>query len=135
MKSIDTNVLVRFVLADESSPAEKAQYQASIRVLANGPLFILDSVVLESVWVLSKVYRLSAEQYVRELSDIAGLPNVTLENPARVAAAFQWHLEGMDFADALHLAGSGLCDELVTFDKGFIAAAKAKTACRVIEPA
>ncbi|WP_420209371.1 hypothetical protein [Candidatus Electronema sp. JC] len=62
-----------------------------------------------------------------------GLPNVTLQEQAVVADAIAWHQQGMDFADALHLAGSRHCDSLATFDRKFIKAAKKITSFQVKE--
>lgn len=51
---------------------------------------------------------------------LLGLPNVSVGNAAKINNALEWHKNGMDFAEALHLAESGHCERLVTFDKKFI---------------
>jgi len=63
-----------------------------------------------------------------------GLPNVQLSNPPLIAQVLEWHLDGMDFADALHLANSQQCDELYTFDKKFIKKSEGLTGCDVLAP-
>ena len=44
-----------------------------------------------------------------------------------------WHEQGLDFADAMHLANceSGGCSEFVTFDKKFVKQAKGRGECVV----
>jgi len=41
------------------------------------------------------------------------------DDPAQAeqAAALEWHRQGMDFADALHLARSEGCGALISFDR------------------
>ena len=88
----------------------------------SGPVLILDCVVLETIWVLAKVYQQKPQRYLADLYAIAGFEHVVLENPLRIASALAWHADGMDFADALHLAGSEQeqCVDLKTFDIAFI---------------
>ena len=47
---------------------------------------------------------------------ILGLQNVTVEDWPRISDALDWHLQGLDFADALHLAGSESCESMISFD-------------------
>lgn len=132
MKAIDTNILVRFLLRDERH--ERAQYLASERELASDQVFIPDTVILETVWVLGRVYKIDREQYLSDIEDVAGLPNVTLENPQRMANTIAWHRKGLDFADALHLAASASgCSTLKTFDEEFVKKAKGLSGCKVVK--
>lgn len=48
---------------------------------------------------------------------------MTLENPRLAATALDWHERGMDFADAIHLAGASGCEAFMTFDRGLANAA------------
>jgi predicted nucleic acid-binding protein len=51
-----------------------------------------------------------------------------------LAKILAWHEQGLDFADALHLASSGSLTELITFDSKFIKRAKGLSACHVRLP-
>jgi predicted nucleic-acid-binding protein len=62
--------------------------------------------LLETEWVLRSGYRFSRERVIVALAAFAGLPHVTLEDPASTVKALDWTRRGMDFADALHLAKS-----------------------------
>jgi predicted nucleic-acid-binding protein len=59
---------------------------------------------------------------------------VSLEEPAEVAQALDWMAEGMDFADALHLARSGHCSAFITFDRKLAKSAKGIGAIPVEAP-
>jgi predicted nucleic-acid-binding protein len=112
VRAIDTNVIVRFLTADD-----QGQAQAARRVFDAGEVFIGTTVVLETEWVLRAGYRFSLQEIGIALRGLGGLPGVTLEEPAEVAQALDWMGMGMDFADALHLARSGHCRAFVTFDQ------------------
>jgi predicted nucleic-acid-binding protein len=47
------------------------------------------------------------------------LQTIKTEDAAAVSQALNWYAKGMDFADALHLAGSADLSCLVTFDRKF----------------
>lgn len=126
MAAIDTNVLVRYLTADDA-----AQYKASVRLFAKSAVFIPDSVVLEAAWVLRAAYGLRPAEICDALRQVFGLENVTLANARQVSQALAWHEGGLDFADAFHLAQSQQHDELKTFDAAFIKQAKGMGRCRV----
>lgn len=81
--------------------------------------------LLEVEWVLRSAYGYGAADVVHALRAFAGLPTVTLEDGAMVAAALDLAERGMDFADALHLTRSEHCEAFVTFDRKLVKAAKA----------
>jgi predicted nucleic acid-binding protein len=59
------------------------------------------------------------------------VPTVALEDAQVVAQAIEWTEEGMDFADALHLARSSACTAFVTFDERLAKKARAQNQVRV----
>jgi predicted nucleic-acid-binding protein len=129
MIAIDTNVLVRLLTDDDPAQCAKAK-----KVMKHNPVFIPETVLLESSWVLIGAYQFSRQQVFDGLTRFLGLGNVTVERPFAVHDALSWFAQGMDFADALHLAGSGHCDKLATFDRAFIKSAKGCSSCRVSLP-
>ncbi len=86
--------------------------------------------LLETEWVLRVVWELSSREILSAFEELAGLPNVEVEDSTNVTRAIQWSASGMDFADALHLASCGDASEFATFDRKFSrrAAAMAQTA-------
>jgi predicted nucleic-acid-binding protein len=126
--AIDTNILVRFLTRDHGP-----QYQAARAIMEAGRVFIPESVLLETEWVLRGIYKLPLPEIRRALQGIVGLKNVTLADPEKIARILDWHEAGMDFADAFHLANSGHLESLKTFDKDFVKRAKGRSPCKVSE--
>ncbi len=117
MTALDTNILARFYVDDPSDPEAARQRPIARRVLAESPrLFVPLTVILELEWVLRAFYGFSAQDFVKVVNHLLGLPNVNVEEWPRVADALAWHAEGMDFADALHLQASGHCERFLSFD-------------------
>jgi predicted nucleic-acid-binding protein len=115
--ALDTNVLARYLLADDAR-----QSAAARRFIeqASEDLWIPVSVLLELGWVLrgAGVPRAMAASKLRELSS---LPGVRVQHFDRVVQAIAWCEQGMDLADAVHLALSADASKFVTFDEALIA--------------
>ena len=88
---------------------------------ADGVL-LLDTVLLETVWVLQSVYGAGRQEVCDSLQRV-----LTLGTPQTAMAqqALQWFAEGMDFADALHLGRAAGQDVFLTFDRRLVKAAQA----------
>ncbi len=126
MVAVDTNVLVRLLTGDNP-----AQYKASLALFSTEHIFVPVTVLLESEWVLRAAFGLSPADINDAFKRILGLPNVVVADSQRLAQAIAWHQQGLDFADALHLALSQGVDKLKTFDAAFIKQAKGLSECRV----
>jgi predicted nucleic-acid-binding protein len=129
VRAIDTNIVVRFLTADD-----KKQARAARAAIAAGEIFVSHTVYLESEWVLRSGYSFDTEQIAAGLSGLAGLPGVFVEEPVLLATAIDWMREGMDFADALHLAKAGDCTAFLSFDKKLAKAAKGQFSVPVEAP-
>lgn len=116
MIAVDTNVIVRLLTRDD-----EGQYQAAYSLFNREQIFIPSTVVLETEWVLRFAYHYGSEQIVQALQSLFGLANVELERPVQTAEALDWHAQGLDFADALHLTASKEMAGFATFDKKLIA--------------
>lgn len=114
----DTNVVVRFLVTDDPGQSLRAR-----RLFAHDSVWLPLTVVMETAWILRKTFRFPREQVAAALRSLAGRSNVTLERADLVAQALGWCAQGMDFADALHLAAAGHCAAFVTFDAAFARAA------------
>lgn len=124
--SIDTNVIVRFLTKDEPRQFEKA-----ISLIRDNQIFVPDTVVLETEWVLRFAYKFDPRSITEALRHFLGLDNVSVEDPARLDLALDWHEQGLDFADALHLASCQHTPHFATFDKAFIKGEPKTTLCRL----
>ena len=129
MISIDTNVVVRYLVADESE-----QFRRATALIEGETVFVTMTVVLEAEWVLRANYRLGGPAILNALRKFAGLPSVIVEDPPALAKALDWAEQGMDFADALHLAGSIECEAFASFDRGLARAAAKVGAMAVRAP-
>jgi predicted nucleic acid-binding protein len=92
------------------------------------------TVVLEVEWVLRANYRLARPAILQALRNFAALPTVAVEDPAILAQALDWAGQGMEFADALHLASASSCDAFVSFDRKLLRVAQKVGALEVRAP-
>ena len=122
MIAVDTNVLVRFLVRDDAKQAARA---ASL--IRKEEIWIAKTVLLETDWVLRSLYGFSPESVAEALRKLAGLGAVFLEDELAVAKALDWSREGLDFADALHLASAGNAKQFATFDRKLAKQAKSLT--------
>lgn len=129
MRAIDTNVLVRFLANDD-----KRQAKAARAAIEAGDIFIAATVLLEAEWVLRSAYGFEPVRIAGSFRALAGLPTVAVEEPARLAQALDWMREGMDFADALHLAKAEGCTAFLSFDRDLAKRAKTSGAMPVESP-
>lgn len=117
MISLDTNILARFYI-DEADEEAKKQHAIATKIMAQPALFVARTVVLELEWILRGGYGYSRDETARVLDNLIGLVNVTVENWEMVSDALRAYKDGLDFADALHLAASR-GDLFTTFDTKF----------------
>jgi len=105
VRAVDTNVLARFYLRDDA-----AQGRVAAGVLSAGDVLVPKTVVLELV------ADQPGDKVTECLAHLIALPGVTVEDREEIEAALGHCRNGIDFADALHLAASKACTELLTFD-------------------
>jgi predicted nucleic-acid-binding protein len=114
MIALDTSLLARLLLRDD-----RRQHARVVQLLASQQDFTAPvSVMLELVWVL-EVNDCSTQDVVRGLNLLLGLPNFKPQQADALRQALLGYAQGLDFADALHLASSHGSQELATFDKAF----------------
>jgi predicted nucleic-acid-binding protein len=117
MIGLDTNILARYYISDESDAEAGRQHRAAARLIDSGePLLVCKTVVLEFEWVMRGYYGLPAKEALKVLSHLLALPHVTVEDAKTVALALSHCAAGLDFADALHHASYRDCDAMATFD-------------------
>lgn len=126
MLAIDTNVIVRFLTGDHPQQSRKAK-----ALIERSDVFVSLTVLLECEWVLRSVYGFAAAQVASALRAFAGLSRVAIEQPDRLDKALDWMENGMDFADALHLANAAACDAFVSFDRRLVKSAARRSAIKV----
>lgn len=132
MLAVDTNVVVRLLTGDE--PAQAARARA---LFEREAILLAKTVILESEWVLRRLYRFGADRIADAFAALIALPDVTCEDSAAVADAIRWMRGGrggIDFADALHLASARPAGRFATFD-GALSRRAAKIAdIKIVRP-
>ena len=129
MIAVDTNLLVRLLTNDDPVEAKRA-----LRVMESDDILIPKTVLLETEWVLRHGYVLAREIIAQSFQKLLGIPNVKTEDQQAVNQALRWYQEGLDFADALHLASSAKADRFATFDRDFVKKASKLGSVDVFKP-
>ena len=112
MIALDTNVLVRLLTADDAAQARRAK----ALLLENRDYWIPVTVLLELGWVLQSQGWARA-RLAQALRDLLMTANLKPQHPEAVYRALQWYGQGVDLADALHVALSAPASEFLSFDK------------------
>ena len=111
MRSVDTNVLARYLVGDDPHQSPLAE-----QILAQGA-FVSLTVLLEVYWLLSSRYGMNTQQVVVLFKIMLEHQTVQIEAEEWV----DWLLDrlscGADFADLIHLISSQNHSAFVTFDK------------------
>jgi predicted nucleic-acid-binding protein len=120
MRAVDTNVAIRYITRDDERQAVRA-----LALIRSSPLWLSLTVALEIEWVLRKGYRYKPADVLNAFRVLLGEPMMTVEDPAILAQAMIWFERGLDFADAVHLAGamSARCAGFATFDNALVKSA------------
>ncbi|MDZ3835791.1 MAG: type II toxin-antitoxin system VapC family toxin [Rhodospirillales bacterium] len=116
MIAVDTNVLVRLIVADDAGQGKRAAELFA----RSAQVWVAKMVVLETAWVLHSAYGFSRHDVAGALRRLAGLPNVITEDAEQVAFALDLSSRDMDFADALHVAACREAGTFYTFDRRLI---------------
>lgn len=117
MIGLDTNVLARYYVDDDTDAESRGQRASARRLIESGrALFVCKTVLLELEWVLRGYYGFAAPEIAAVFANLLALPQVTIEDRPAVERALSNVGAGLDFADALHHASCSSCDELVSFD-------------------
>jgi predicted nucleic-acid-binding protein len=129
MLAADTNVLVRLLTNDDPAQATRAR-----AMFEHQTVFVAKTVLLETEWALRSGYGHPRADVIHALAALVGLPNVVLEDETAIHAALSWFTNGMDFADALHLASAKHCEGFATFDRRLARSAPGSGAPPIIDP-
>jgi len=117
MIGLDTNVLARYYIQDESDLEADKQHLAAKELIESGEsLFICKTVMLEFEWVMRGYYRFELDEICSVFKSLLSQKHIEVEDKACVMQAFISFQGGLDFADALHLASCKNCTELASFD-------------------
>lgn len=129
MIAVDPNVVVRLLTQDDEQ-----QYNKSYKLFQEQDVFIPDTVILETEWVLRFAYQFKPSNICQAFRNLFGLPNVQITNATLMVQVLQWHENNLDFADAFHLGQSHNCSVMYTFDNKFLKKAQGLAQCEIQQP-
>jgi predicted nucleic-acid-binding protein len=118
--ALDTNVLVRFLVADDEGQHEAARRSLERLGPAEQAGFVSDIVLVELVWVLRAGYGFSRREIMVALEALASADHLSFEDDERISRALRAFAEGRgDFADYLirERADAAGCTTVETFDR------------------
>lgn len=118
MIGVDTNVLVRWLTADDATA-----YKRVVRLVADAGddgLYLSDTVLVELVWVLTRTYRLGRMEALETLEALLDTRQFVCADRGLCLEALRLAQEsGCDFADALVAVTNreAGCETTITFDQ------------------
>ena len=123
MIALDTNVLIRFLIADDKTQAAKAKRLIRKATNDREDIFLSDIVLCELVWVLSSGYKKGRKDIVEILRRLLGTNQLIFNKLTSINSAVDKFEGGKaDFSDYLiaeHASEVG-CDTILTFDKALL---------------
>ena len=120
MIGIDTNVLVRVIVADDPKQAAVARDFIRDRCTADDPGFVSNIVLAELAWILAQSYGYSKIEIADTIERIMETTQLQVESPTDAASALADYRAGpAGFSDCLigHINHTAECSHTVTFDR------------------
>lgn len=119
MISLDTNILVRYLVDDDVDQSAAARALANA-LTAEEPAFVCREVLVELVWVLERSYGFSRDAISTALLNMLSREGIVLETSDDVArAVLGYRRSNTDFSDLMIAAASRRAGAvpLYTFDQ------------------
>ena len=121
MRSVDTNVLARWVMRDDPDQTEIAD------AVIDQPIEITLTVMLEIGWVLTSIGGMSRDQFADTIVRVLDLETATIQRRMALRWAADRYRAGADWADVLHIVSTEAGQSFATFDKALSKEAGAST--------
>ena len=105
MPALDTNVLVRYVVRDDSGQLAAAKRLIARYVGEGQSLFVPLTVTIELEWVLRASFGYDKDKVLQVLSDLFSAVELSFQSERALEVALQLYREtAADFAACLHIA-------------------------------
>jgi predicted nucleic-acid-binding protein len=120
MIGVDTNVLVRYMVADDEDQTRRAAAFLEGAISVDDPGFVSVVVLVELVWVLERTYRFSSDEIAGAIESVLRAEPLRIDRRAEVVEALGvFQTKQGSFADALiaTLAEHAGCAHVVTFER------------------
>jgi predicted nucleic-acid-binding protein len=129
MTSVDTNVVIRMLVDDDP-----AQVSVVRSLVDRGPIWIAKTVLLETAWALRSIYGFEQSAIREALEKLVRMDNVQVENQASVVLSLALMANGIDVADAMHLASTPPDSSFASFDQVLVRRARRAGLSQVFDP-
>ena len=117
MIGLDTNILARYFIEDETDVEAVKQRAVAKRLIESGKaLMVSKTVILELEWVMRGYYGFTPAEIAPVFAHLLTFAHITIEDRTAVEQALASFEQGLDFADSLHHASYQACDTMATFD-------------------
>ena len=120
MVGLDTNIIVRYLAQDDPVQSPKAVQIVERRLTEDSPGFVSLVTMVETVWVLDRLYALSGQEIAAAIERMLQSDSLSIQNEQEVFTAMMALRAGQaSFADALvgTLGVWAGCSVTLTFDK------------------
>ena len=119
MIGLDTNVLVRYIVQDDTEQFKRAERFIESQLSAQQPGFINQIALCELVWVFESIYKFSCDAIASTLQRVLETNVFVVERSDLAWQALAQYRGNQDFADALIALTNDAykCERTVTFDK------------------
>lgn len=120
MMGLDTNILVRYLAQDDAVQSAQATQIVERQLREDGPGFISLVTMVETVWVLDRVYGLSTQEVAAAVERILQADTLVIQNEQEVFTAMIALKTGVgSFSDALigAIGAWAGCSATLSFDK------------------
>ena len=120
MIGLDTNILVRYLAQDDSIQSPQATQIIERQLTEKRPGFISLVTMVETVWVLDRVYGLSTQEVAHAVERILQADTLVVQNEQEVfTAMLALKIGAGSFSDALigALGAWAGCSATLSFDK------------------
>lgn len=120
MPALDTNILVRYVVRDDSAQLAAAKRLITRCIEEGQSVFVPVTVMLELEWVLRSSFEFGKDDVIQVVSSLLSAAELSFESERALEVALHLFREGTaEFADCVHVALASQAGEqpLWTFDK------------------
>jgi len=120
MINLDTNILLRYIVQDDSGQLSRAA-KIIESCTEEKPGFIVNGMLFEFLWALESIYDFSRKEIAEVISAILTAPELMVEHKECVWSALKAYRasSNVDFTDALigRVGAKYGCSTTLTFDK------------------
>jgi predicted nucleic-acid-binding protein len=120
MPGLDTNILVRWLVDDDSAHSARVQRLFESALASRTPLFVSSTVMLELEWVLRSRYRFDKAAVLRTFNALLDTQELEFQTEAALERALHLYRQGTaEFADCFHAGQCVAADRapLLSFDQ------------------